>query len=133
MESGSGKVVTADMLENIENPLALATVTWLPPEQGGRRSGPPSAPVYASTTTFRTGDAVESEPGWPATDPRTVSVLLQRIDPTPQTTELVKVGFLAPELARPYLHEGAELVILEGPKQVAHAVITEVLTEDEQA
>src|SRR5690606_4782882 len=86
MESGSGKVVTADMLENIENPLALATVTWLPPEQGGRRSGPPSAPVYASTTTFRTGDAVESDPGWTAPDPMPDSAPVHQIHPPPPST-----------------------------------------------
>ncbi|WP_007024985.1 hypothetical protein [Saccharomonospora iraqiensis] len=119
------------MLSEIGNPVATARMRWIPAEEGGRASGPPTAAVYASTTTFRTGDPVEQDAGWPATDPRTTSVLLQRVEPEPHEVERSKVGFLAPEQARPYLREGAELVVLEGPKPVAEAVITEVLRTGE--
>ncbi|MBK1786883.1 hypothetical protein [Prauserella cavernicola] len=115
------------MIEHIENPAAVATVTWLPAEKGGRRSGPPTGPVYAATTAFTTGDPIESEPGWPATDPRTMSILLERTGSAPQITESMRVGFIAPELATSFLRHGAEFVVLEGPKPVAHGVVTEVL------
>lgn len=114
------------MLESLDDPLATATVTWLTAEEGGRRSGPPTAPVYTTTATFRTGDAVERAPGWPASDPRTLSVLLQRIETEPRPTETMKVDFIAREEALPYLETGAEMVVLEGPRRVADAVIIEV-------
>ncbi|WP_026452868.1 hypothetical protein [Saccharomonospora iraqiensis] len=119
------------MLSEIGNPVATARVRWIPADEGGRASGPPTGPVHAATATFRTGDPVERDPGWPATDPRTTSVLLQRIGPAPCEVELATVGFLAPDQARPYLREGAELVVLEGPRPVADAVITEVLPQAE--
>ena len=114
------------MISEIEDPLALAAVTWLSAEEGGRRSGPPTAPVYSATAVFRLGNDEEVVPGWPVTADQ-VSVLLQRISQSPATKEVVKVGFLYPELARPSLHERAEFLVLEGPKVVAHAVVTQLL------
>jgi hypothetical protein len=116
------------MISDIEEPLALATVTWVSAEDGGRRSGPPAASVYSATAVFRLGNDEEVQPGWPATVSQ-ISVLLQRVSQPPTTEEVVRVGFLFPELARPFLHDGAEFVVLEGPKVVAHAVVTELLPD----
>ncbi|MFE4420544.1 hypothetical protein [Streptomyces sp. NPDC056817] len=40
---------------------------------------------------------------------------------------LANIGFLVPDLARPHLHVGTELLITEGPTVVAHVVIRELL------
>ncbi|TDB77086.1 hypothetical protein [Micromonospora sp. KC721] len=111
------------MLAEIENPLASAVLTWIPADNGGRRSGPPTAPVYSATAAFRLGD--DTQPGWPAVADQ-VSILLQRMSQLPTETENVKVGFLFPELAAPFVKPGAEFVVLEGPKVVATGVIKEV-------
>ena len=114
------------MISNIEDPLALATVTWVSAEEGGRRSGPPTAPVYSATAVFKLGNDAEVMPGWPATADQ-MSILLQRVSQPAATEEVVKVGFLYPELAQPSLRDGAEFLVLEGPKVVACAVVTELL------
>jgi hypothetical protein len=56
-----------------------------------------------------------------------MSVLLQRTATLPDGTETANIGFLAPALAEPHLDIGVELLITEGPKVVAHAVIQELL------
>jgi hypothetical protein len=45
----------------------------------------------------------------------------------PGGARLCKVDFLARDLARPFLDPGAILLIMEGPKVVATAVINEVV------
>jgi hypothetical protein len=113
------------MLSGIESPLAIAALAWVSPEKGGRRSGPPTAPVYSATAAFRLGDETEVHPGWPSTADQ-VSILLQRISQRPADVEDVKVGFLFPEIVTDYVRPGAEFVVLEGPKVVATGVIKEV-------
>ncbi|MEU8623487.1 hypothetical protein [Streptomyces sp. NPDC048669] len=98
--------------------LAVAAIRWLPASQGGRSSGPPTAPVYAATATFCSDSA---EP-----DADLLSVLVQRSGTLPDGTDLARIGFLVPDLARPHMHLGAELLIAEGPKVVAHAIIHEL-------
>jgi hypothetical protein len=109
------------VIEDIPQPQAYADVTWVPPEEGGRRSGPPTATVYAATTVFTEGDEAEVQPGWPGSADQ-LSILLQRTGGPAG----YKVGFLAPDLARPHLHPGAEFLVLEGPKVVGHGVVREV-------
>jgi hypothetical protein len=114
------------MISNIEQPVALATVTWVTPEEGGRRSGPPTAQVYSATAVFRSGNDEEVMQGWPATGDQ-ISVLLQRVSQPPSIEEIVKVGFLYPELAQSSLLDGVEFLVLEGPKVVAYAVVIALL------
>lgn len=114
------------MISNIEDPLAFAAVTWASAEEGGRRSGPPTAPVYSATAVLKLGDDAAVMPGWPATADQ-LSILLQRVSQPAATEEVVKVGFLYPELAQPFLRNGAEFLVLEGPKVVARGVVTELL------
>ncbi len=45
----------------------------------------------------------------------------------PSGARLCKIDFLARDLARPFVHPGAVLLIMEGPKVVATAVISDVL------
>lgn len=103
----------------LKEPLAVAAIRWLPESQGGRISGPPTAPVYAATATFC------SESAQPDAD--LLSILVQRTGTLSDGSDLARIGFLVPDLARPHLHLGAELLITEGPKVVAHAVIRDLL------
>jgi hypothetical protein len=113
------------MLKEIEDPFASAVLNWVPAAKGGRRTGPPTAPVYSATAAFRLGDEARIHPGWPTTADQ-VSILLQRMSQPPAETEIVKVGFLFPELAAPYVQPGVEFVVLEGPRVVATGIIKEV-------
>ena len=110
----------------LTNPAATAVVRWVPASAGGRLSGPPTAPVYAATAIFRLGGEAEVTPGWPATADH-LSIMVQRVASLPDGADLANIGFLIPDLARPYLHSGAELLVMEGPKVVAHAVVRELL------
>jgi hypothetical protein len=99
----------------LKEPLAVAEVRWLPESQGGRHSGPPTAQVYAATARF------------PGSDAALLSILVQHIGAQPDGSALANIGFLVPDLARPHLRVGTELLITEGPAVVAHAVIRELL------
>jgi hypothetical protein len=114
------------MIEEIKDPVASVSIRWVSADQGGRRSGPPTAPVYAATAVFALGDDASVRPGWPATADQ-ISILVQRQGELSDGSDGAVIDFLAPELAQPFMHRGAGLVIMEGPKVVAHATVTEVL------
>lgn len=109
------------MIDHIEAPVARATVRWTPPADGGRRTGPPTAPVYAAACVFPLGGDDEVLPGWPA-PAECFSVLLEARGAVAETGEY-DVGFLAPELAAPFVEVGASMLVMEGPKVVATAVV----------
>ncbi len=113
------------MIEDINEPLAHAVVAWIAPEMGGRSSGPPSSPVYAATSVFVRGGDAEVQPGWPLGADQ-LSILLQLTDTLPGGAWLCKIDFLARDLASPLVRPGVVLLIMEGPKVVATAVITGV-------
>jgi hypothetical protein len=114
------------MIKQISHPMAHAVVTWVPPESGGRRSGPPSAKVYAATATFVMGDDAEVLPGWPARAEQ-LSIMLEKTEDKPCKPHKYKLDFIARDIARQFIHPGAELLIMEGPKVVANAFITDVV------
>ncbi|GAA0981991.1 hypothetical protein GCM10009555_051120 [Acrocarpospora macrocephala] len=105
-------------MQQIEEPMAEAVIRWLGPEEGGRRTGPPTAAVYMSTATLAYGDESEVQPGWPASA-EVFSVLIQRVEVLDDGRWRCLVGFLVPDLARPWLHDGAQILVLEGPRLVA--------------
>jgi hypothetical protein len=109
------------MRDEIASPLAQAIVCWRTSEEGGRRSGPPTVPVYWTTSVF-----VETA-GLPpiVEETPTLSIGLERIQTRSDGSWLCKVGFLAPELAAPNLVPGREIQVLEGPRMVASALVTE--------
>jgi hypothetical protein len=111
------------MIEDIREPLAHAVVTWVAPETGGRRSGPPSAPVYAATSVFVHGGDAEVQPGWPLGADQ-LSILVQMTETLPGGAWLCKIDFLARDIAAPMVRPGVVLLIMEGPKVVATAVVT---------
>jgi len=114
------------MIEKIEQPLAYALVSWLLPEEGGRSSGPPTAPVYAATCVFPLGGETEVQSDWPASTDQ-LSVLLQEVEEFPDRVRLYKIDFLVRDLARPFLHPGADMLVMEGPKVVAKAAVLSVV------
>ncbi|MFE4416982.1 hypothetical protein [Streptomyces sp. NPDC056817] len=99
----------------LKEPLAVAEIRWLPESQGGRSSGPPTAPVYGATASF------------PGSDAALLSILVQYTGALSDGLALANIGFLVPDLARPHLHVGTELLITEGPMVVAHAVSRDLL------
>lgn len=118
------------MIKHIAEPVACAVVRWLPPERGGRSSGPPTAPVYAATCIFPLGDDREVHPDWPR-GAQHFSILLEEVERLPDDGRVCKVGFLAPDLAQPFVRPGADVLVMEGARIVANAVIREVVTSAE--
>lgn len=100
------------------------TVRFLTPEEGGRRSGVPPGPTYMATAVPVLGGEEEVLPGWPATGPQ-FSVVLELLGnpgadgwTAASIRELVE-GAPGSEA----LSAGAELVVLEGPQEVARIFI----------
>jgi hypothetical protein len=116
------------MITDIPEPWALATVNWLTAEQGGRSSGPPTAPVYAANCVFPLGEDAALVPGWPAAG-EMFSLLLQKRREQPDGTWLCAVDFLVREAVVPYVVRGAPMLVMEGPKVVGRAVIEDVFPE----
>ncbi|WP_157575003.1 hypothetical protein [Jiangella muralis] len=116
------------MIEKIETPAATARVTWRSPHEGGRKSGPPSAPVYAANCAFPIGGETELDPGWPATAEK-FSLLLQRIAESPAGEWECKLDFLARNLVKQYLQPGAVMLVMEGPTVVGKAIISDVFLD----
>jgi hypothetical protein len=118
------------MREHIERPVAHAVVSWFSADAGGRRSGPPTAPVYAATAVFPLCREAETQPGWPMTADTMLSVLLEEVPGPAGGARVYKVDFLVRDLAWPFLHPGAEMLVTEGSRVVASAVIRDVQIED---
>ncbi|WP_156758239.1 hypothetical protein [Actinokineospora pegani] len=106
------------MLDEIESPSAYGVVTWRTAAEGGRVSGPPTAPVYAATCAFVVDGEVEEVQ---------LSILLQPVADNGR----VAVGFMATELARPKLRVGGRVQVLEGPKVVGDVILTEITATDQ--
>jgi hypothetical protein len=113
-------------MDAIENPAAEVTVSWLTAEEGGRRSGPPTAPVYMATCVFVEDGDDELLPGWPASADQ-ISILLQQTHNLGPLRGRYLAGFLVPELATDHLRPGARVLVMEGPKVVGRAQVDTVL------
>jgi len=92
--------------------------------EGGRQSGPPPGPTYMATAVPYLGGEDEVLPGWPATGPQ-FSVVLELLgDPNEDGWAEASIRALvdgAPGAEA--LCSGAELVVLEGPQEVARMLI----------
>jgi hypothetical protein len=82
--------------------------------------------VYAATCIFPLGEDSEVQPGWPR-GAEQFSILLEEVGRLRNGDRMCKIGFLAPDLAQPFIHSGAQVLIMEGPKIVANAIIREVI------
>ncbi|MFD7537396.1 hypothetical protein [Streptomyces sp. NPDC059819] len=118
------------MMKSIENPVAEAIVSWRTADEGGRQSGPPTASVYAATAVFAHGSEHEVHPGWPATADQ-LSILLEEVAVREDGTRVCKVDFLVRDLAIPRLTSGGDILIMEGPRVVALAVVSRLYAERE--
>jgi len=116
-------------MEKIESPVAEGVAVWRTHAEGGRSSGPPTAPVYMATAVFVQGREKEIQPGWPASADQ-LSILLQETERLDDDHRRCPVGFLVPELALPHLRPGAELLVLEGPRTVAQVRIETMLGQE---
>jgi hypothetical protein len=116
-------------MEKIESPVAEGVVLWRTRDEGGRRSGPPTAPVYMATAVFVQGGEEEVQPGWPSSADQ-LSIMLQETERLDDDHRRCLVGFLVPGLALPHLRTGAELLVLEGPRTVARVQIETVLGQE---
>jgi hypothetical protein len=74
------------------------------------------------------GDS-EVVPGWPA-GAEHFSILLEEVEVLSGGARLCKVDFLARDLARPYVHPEQALLIMEGPRVVANAIIRNVVENE---
>ncbi|MCK9921170.1 hypothetical protein MXD61_04495 [Frankia sp. AgPm24] len=116
-------------MQKIENPVAEGVVGWRTQAEGGRRSGPPTAPVYMATAVFVQGGEAEVQPDWPASADQ-LSILLQETERLDDDHRRCLVGFLVPELALEHLRPGTVLLVLEGPRTVAQLRIETVLSQE---
>ena len=113
------------MIDNIDAPAAWADVRWFSAAEGGRSSGPPTADVYAANCAFPLGGELELVPGWPATA-ESYSVLVQKLTERDSRRWRCALDFFAHDLVANFVTVGAQMLIMEGPKVVGEAVITEV-------
>jgi hypothetical protein len=111
-------------MKTISDPVADAVVCWRTAEEGGRRSGPSTAPVYTATTVFVLGGENEIQPGWPQTADPKLSAWVERTAVRADGSWLCKIDFAVRELAMPYVVPGGEFLLLEGPRVVAEARFT---------
>ncbi len=100
-------------------PAATATLRWLPPTEGGRRSVPPG-PIFAATAL------VGEQPQAPH-----VSIVIRYREEVPRFDVQfdADIAFLAPELVKDVLARGVQIAVMEGPRRVAEGHVTHVLSE----
>jgi len=119
-------------MSNIEKPVAMAIIRWLSAAEGGRKAGPPLAKVYMATAFFLTDkeEVDRKQRDSPILATTLLSILIQKTSQINKDEDRALIGFLAPNLARPSLYKGAKILITEGPKIVANAVVKELLPSD---
>lgn len=92
---------------------------------GGRRTGSPTAPVYASTAVLLLGGEAELIPGWPS-NREDFSVLIEKVSDGADGAWYCAVDFLARDLVADKVRLGVELVVFEGTKIVARGSFVKV-------
>ncbi len=100
-------------------------------EEGGKLSGPPTGATYAATAVPVLGGDAEVMPGWPGTAPQVSIVLEFDTPPTEGDWSSTRVRALvdgAP--GSEALEPGSELLVMEGPRDVARLVLDVETHED---
>lgn len=113
------------VIQEISSPIAWADVYWRSATDGGRKSGPPTAAVYAANCTFPLGGEADLVPGWPSTAEK-YSLLLQQLEIRADSSWYCAIDFLARDLVTDYLVVGATMLIMEGPRVVGDALIRKI-------
>lgn len=109
--------------------MAEARVRWFSEAEGGRRE-PPPGPTYAATAVFVLGGDAELIPDWPAGGEH-FSVLLDFDEMSPEGECLAKVEFMSWSLVADRLAPASVFLVMEGPRPVAEAVVTDVFDAEE--
>lgn len=86
-----------------------ARVTWLDPEFGGRKSGPPSAGEYRPYALFLAPHQSSSQPL--ETEYGSVRFILATDDHSD-----VELDFRSPQDLSRYIYEGSPFIVMEGPQ-----------------
>jgi hypothetical protein len=96
-----------------------AYITWLTPEQGGRKT-PPSGPRYTPTARFDGG--IEDR-----------SVVLELVSqPTGSADWIADIRFLFDDAPQELLSHGASFGLFEGKRCVAHGIVVTAVDELER-
>lgn len=95
-------------------PVVLAEITWLTPEQGGR-THLPSGPRYVTVARFWDGADRDAEDSW--------SLIVEFIEPPAYGTARARVRLLVPEAPSEVLCPDCRFDLLEGHRVVAHGLI----------
>jgi hypothetical protein len=112
--------------ETIDDPVGEAVVYWRTAAEGGRSTGPSTAPVYTAQAVFVLGGENEVQPGWPVTADPKLSAWVERIAVRDDGSWLRKIDFPVRDLAKPYIVPGGEFLFMEGRHVVATAQFTSV-------
>ncbi|GGK51259.1 hypothetical protein [Nocardia camponoti] len=100
-------------------PFGSGYITFKSADDGGRQTGRPTGPVYGANARV-----VGAAPG---TFSELVSMLIELPGTVTDGRELVRFGFIAPEIVAPSLYPGAVISVSEGPvKVVADLTVAEI-------
>ena len=99
-----------------------ASLTWISPEDGGRKNGiPMKNKKYVPHVGINGQRAFDDGGGW--------SIICYNYEKTGKNTTSAYLRFLLNEIAPPILFEGTEFELYEGPKLVARGIIDEVTSD----
>ena len=110
------------MMSELATPFAWAVVIWLAPAEGGRKTGPPSAPVYAANCSF----PAEGENDVIADGPTTATIyspLLAKEAENDDGSWVCAIDFLARDLVSACMLSGTSMLVMEGPRSSGRAFI----------
>lgn len=99
---------------------AIGLVRWRQASEGGRRSGPPPGPEYFATAIFFSADNAEA-----SGEHFSVAITLDK--PQPDGRVPARFRFFAPDLIGSQLASGAMFYVMEGPRVVGVAEITNLI------
>lgn len=113
------------MIDHLKAPAAWARLEWLTESEGGRRTAPPTAPVYSSTCAFPLEGEPEVIPGW-SENREDFSAMIEKHAVEDNGTCLCALDFLARELVAEKIYRGTKMLVFDGRKIVAVGTVTEV-------
>ena len=99
-----------------------ASLTWISPEDGGRKNGiPMKNKKYVPHVGINGQRAFDDGGGW--------SIICYNYEKTGKNTTSAYLRFLLNEIAPPILFKGTEFELYEGPKLVARGIIDNVTSD----
>lgn len=105
------------MTRNVSDPVAVASMQWLTPEQGGRKELPAITGTYASTVSLARGRDLAQWREWDNDGDLSILIACRAVGDDNYWDCLV--DFLDREQALPLLKRDDGFVLREGPRPVA--------------